>query len=55
MSTLLLKINFNDKNELSEDTFKKICKDLTVIINNKKIFNNKEKIFINYLIKKKKK
>jgi len=53
MSSILLKINFKDKKNLTQRILQKICKEILQLILSVNIFNKKENIFINYNIEKK--
>lgn len=54
MSTLLLKLNFKDKDNLTEDILRAILIDVRKEIKKKELFTKQEKIFIKYKIKSKK-
>ncbi len=54
MSTLLLKLDFKDKENLTEGMLKAIIKDIKNEINHKELFTKKEKIYMKYKIKPKK-
>ena len=52
MSTILLQINFNNKEEVTRIVLDDICKDIyaTIFNSNKKYFMKKENIYMNYSI-----
>ncbi len=55
MSTLLLKLNFEDKLDLSENILKSIFLDIKKEIKKNELFSKQEKIYMKYKIKSKNK
>lgn len=51
MSTLLLKLNFKDKENLTEGMLRAIVRDIKKEIKRKELFTKQEKIFMKYNIK----
>jgi hypothetical protein len=54
MSTLLLKLNFQDKDNLTVGMLRAILMDVKKEIKKKELFTKQEKIYMNYNIKPKK-
>lgn len=52
MSSILVKIDFSNKNYLTKKVIDKINKDLLSLVKSKNFFNEKEKVFVNYKLKK---